>query len=83
MAAFPDTPQNGKGVRSICVDPVGKLLGRRAGRISDVSKAAGASIGGLTGAKNTDNEAEAVKRLVPYQSYVKMRQALDLLTSDE
>ncbi len=31
----------------------------------------------------TDSQAEAAKRLGPYQSYVGMRQALDLLTDDE
>lgn len=46
MAAFPDAPQSGQGVRRIGVDPVGKLLGPTAGLIADVSKAAGAPIGG-------------------------------------
>lgn len=45
MAAFPDAPQSGQGVRRVGVDPVGKLLGPMAGLISDVSKAAGAPIG--------------------------------------
>lgn len=83
MAAFPDAPQSGQGVRRIGVDPVGRLLGPTAGLISDVSKAAGAPIGAATGDAITDSQAEAVKRLVPFQSYVGMRQALDLLTADE
>lgn len=83
MAAFPDAPQGGKGIRRIGVDPVGKLLGPTAGLVSDVSKAAGAPIGAATGDGITDSQAEAVKRLVPFQSYVGMRQVLDLLTADE
>ena len=83
MAAFPDAPQSGQGIRRIGVDPVGKLLGPTAGLISDVSKAAGAPIGAATGDAITDSQAEAVKRLVPFQSYIGMRQALDLLTTDE
>ncbi|WP_292964761.1 hypothetical protein [Novosphingobium sp. UBA1939] len=70
MAAFPDAPQSGQGVRRVGVDPVGKLLGPMAGLISDVSKAAGAPIGAATGDAITDSQAEAVKRLVPFQSYV-------------
>lgn len=83
MAAFPDAPQGGKGIRRIGVDPVGKLLGPTAGLVSDVSKAAGAPIGVATGDGITDSQAEAVKRLVPFQSYIGMWQALDLLTADE
>lgn len=83
MAAFPDAPQSGQGVRRIGVDPVGKLLGPTAGLIADVSKAAGAPIGAATGDAITDSQAEAAKRLVPFQSYIGMRQALDLLTADE
>lgn len=83
MAAFPDAPQSGQGVRRIGVDPVGRLLGPSAGLISDVSKAAGAPIGAATGDAITDSQAEAAKRLVPFQSYIGMRQALDLLTIDD
>lgn len=53
-------------VRRIGVDPVGKLLGPTAGLVSDVSKAAGAPIGAATGDAITDSQAEAVKRLVPF-----------------
>lgn len=83
MAAFPDAPQGGQGLRRIGVDPVGKQLGPSAGLIADASKAAGAPIGAATGDPITDSQAEAAKRLVPYQSYVGMRDALDLLTTDE
>lgn len=31
----------------------------------------------------TDSQAEAEKRLVPFQSYLGMREVLDLLTADE
>ncbi|ULR33483.1 hypothetical protein MJO48_10645 [Dickeya fangzhongdai] len=70
-------------MRRIGVNPAGKLLGLTAGRISDVSKTAGAPIGAVTGDAITDSQAKAVKRLVPFQSYVGMRQTLDLLTADE
>ena len=50
---------------------------------TDMSKAAGAPIGAATGDGITDSQAEAVKRLVPFQSYLGMRQVLDLLTADE
>ncbi|MEI5687241.1 hypothetical protein [Sphingomonas kyungheensis] len=83
MAAFPNAPQGGQGVRRIGVDPVGKLLGPSAGLIADTSKAAGAPIGAATGDPVTDSQVEAMKRLVPFQSYLGMRQALDLLTTDE
>ena len=79
MHAFPGAPQGGQGVRRIGVDPVGRLLGPTAGLISDASKAAGAPIGAATGDRITDGQAEAAKRLVPFQSYVGMRQALDLI----
>jgi len=82
MAAFSDAPQNGQGVRRFGTDPVGKPLGPTAGLISDVSKAAGAPIGAATGDATTDSHAEAVKRLMPFQSYVGMRQTLDLLRAD-
>ncbi len=36
-----------------------------------------------TGDAITHNQAEAARRLVPFQSYIGMRQALDLLTTDE
>ena len=72
-----------RSVRRIGVDPVGKLFGPSIGLISDVSKASGVPIGAATGDAITDSQAEAVKRLVPFQSYVGMRQALDLLTDDE
>ncbi len=62
---------------------MGKLPGPTAGLVSDVSKAAGAPIGAAAGDGITDSQAEAVKRLVPFQSYVGMRQVLDLLTTDE
>lgn len=39
-----------------CAAPVGKLLGPSAGLISDVSKAAGAPIGGLAGDAITDSQ---------------------------
>ena len=39
--------------------------------------------GAATGDGITDSQAEAVKRLVPFQSYIGMRQVLDLLTADE
>jgi len=72
-----------RGLRRIGVDPVGKLLGPSAGLIADASKAAGAPIGAATGDAITDSQAEAAKRLVPFQSYIGMRQALDLFTTDE
>ncbi|MBB5985774.1 hypothetical protein [Sphingobium lignivorans] len=62
---------------------MGKLLGSTAGLASDVSKAAGAPIGAATGDGITDSQAEAVKRLVPFQSYLGMGQVLDLLTADD
>lgn len=83
MAAFPDAPQDGKGIRRIGVDPVGMLLGPTAGLFSDVPKAAGAPTGAATGDGITDSQAEAVKRLVPFQCYVGMRQVLDLMMADE
>lgn len=49
--------------------------------LSDVSKAVRAPIGAAMGDAITDSQAEAVKRLVPFQSYVGMRKALDLLTA--
>jgi hypothetical protein len=82
MHAFPGSPQGGQGVRRIGVDPVGRLLGPTAGLISDVSKASGAPIGAATGDKITDSQAAAAKRLVPFQSYIGMRQALDLIHHD-
>ena len=62
---------------------MGKLLWPTAGLVSDVSKAAGAPIGAATGDGITDSQAEAVKRLVSFQSYVGMRQVLDLMMADE
>lgn len=82
-AAFPHAPQSGQGVRRIGVDPVGKLLGPYIGLIFDVSKASGVAIGAATGDAIRDSQAEAVKRLVPFQSYLGMRQVLDLLTADD
>ncbi len=83
MAAFPDAPQSGQGARLSSGDPVGKLIGPAAGVSSNVSKAAGTPIGVATGDAITDSPTEAVNRLVPLQSYVGMRQALDLVTADE
>lgn len=75
--------QSRQGVTCISVDPVDKLLGHTVGLIADVSNAAGAPIGAATGDPITDRQAEAAKRLVPFQSYVGMRQALDLLMADD
>jgi hypothetical protein len=68
MAAFPDPPQGGQGVRRIGVDPVGKLLGPSAGLIAVASKAAGATIGAAIGDAITGSQAEATKRLGPFQA---------------
>lgn len=72
---FYDSPQSSQGVLRIGVGLVRKLLGPTAGFTFDVSKAA-------LGDAITDSPAVAVKRLAPFQSYIGMRQALDLLTSD-
>lgn len=69
-------------MRRIDVDPVGRLLAYFWPYLR-LSKAAWAPIGAATGNAITDSQAEAVKRLVPFQSYVEMRQALDLLTQAE
>jgi len=53
-------------VRRIGFDPVGKVLGPKAGAISDVSEAAGAPIGAASGGPITASQADAVKLLVPF-----------------
>lgn len=66
-------------MRRIGVDPLDRLLGSSAGLIADVSKSAGAPIIAATGEAITDSQAKAAKHTMPFQSYIGMRQALDLL----
>ena len=64
------------------VDPVGKVLVTSVGLRGRVQGSRFTDRGGHRRG-DRDSQAEAAKRLVPYQSFVGMRQALDPLTADE
>lgn len=72
----------GESTRFVSRDPLGALLGPTAGLPATVARAAGAPVNIGTGGKPSDSQANAAASLIPFGSYLGMREALQVLADD-
>lgn len=80
--ANPDASMQGSSTRFASRDPLGAVLGPTAGLPATVAKAAGAPANYLTGGDVKDSQANAAASLIPFGSYLGMREALQVLSED-
>jgi hypothetical protein len=78
----PDASMQGSSIRFSSRDPLGALLGPTADLPATVAKAAGAPANYLTGGEVADSQARAAASLIPFGSYLGMREALQVMTDD-
>ena len=72
----------GESTRFVSRDPLGAILGPTAGLPATVARAAGAPVNIGTGGKPSDSQANAAASLIPFGSYLGMREALQVLADD-
>lgn len=80
--ANPDASMQGSSTRFSSRDPLGAVLGPTAGLPATVAKAAGAPANYLTGGEVSGSQANAAASLIPFGSYLGMREALQVATGD-
>ncbi len=80
--AGPDASMQGESTRFSSRDPLGAVLGPTAGLPATVAKAAGAPANYLTGGEVSGSQAKAAASLIPFGSYLGMREALQVLSED-
>lgn len=80
--ADPNASMQGESTRFSSRDPLGAVLGPTAGLPATVARAAGAPVNVMTGGEVSGSQANAAASLIPFGSYVGMREALQVLTDD-
>lgn len=78
----PDASLQGESTRFASRDPLGAILGPTAGLPATVARAAGAPTNLMTGGKASQSQANAAASLIPFGSYVGMREALQVIAGD-
>ena len=81
-ALNPEASLQGNSTRFASRDPVSALLGPTAGLPATAARAAGAPVNILTGGEASQSQANAAASLIPFSSYVGMREALQVLADD-
>ena len=81
-AASPDASLQGDSTRFASRDPLGAILGPTAGLPATVARAAGAPTNILIGGKASQSQANAAASLIPFGSYLGMREALQVFSDD-
>ena len=80
--ANPNASMQGESTRFSNRDPLGAVLGPTAGLPATVARAAGAPVNVMTGGAASQSQANAAASLIPFGSYIGMREALQVLTED-
>jgi len=78
----PDASMQGQSTRFSSRDPLGAVLGPTAGLPATVAKAAGAPANYLTGGEVSGSQGNAAASLIPFGSYLGMREALQVFAGD-
>lgn len=80
--ANPDASMQGESTRFSSRDPLGAVLGPTAGLPATVARAAGAPVNVMTGGAASQSQANAAASLIPFGSYIGMREALQVVSGD-
>lgn len=80
--ANPEASMQGESTRFSSRDPLSAILGPSAGLPATVAKAAGAPTNYLTGGEVSGSQANAAASLIPFGSYIGMREALQAVSGD-
>lgn len=80
--ANPEASMQANSTRFSARDPLSAILGPSAGLPITVAKAAGALANYMTGGEVTDSQMNAAASLIPFGSYLGMREMLQLLSED-
>ena len=78
----PEASMQGQSTRFSSRDPLGAVLGPTAGLPATVAKAAGAPANYLTGGEVSGSQGNAAASLIPFGSYLGMREMLQVLSED-
>lgn len=78
----PDASMQGESTRFSSRDPLGAVLGPTAGLPATVARAAGAPVNVMTGGAASQSQANAAASLIPFGSYLGMREALQVVSGD-
>lgn len=81
-AAAPEASLQGSSVRFASRDPLAAMLGPTAGLPNSAARAAGAGVDMFTGQEPSQSQAAAAASLIPFGSYLGMREALQVITDD-
>jgi hypothetical protein len=82
MAAFPGTSQQGGSARFASRDPFSAVFGPTIGLLPQALQAAGAPINAVTGQDPTKAQERAIQGFIPYNSYIGMKEMLQMLHGD-
>lgn len=80
--ANPNASMQGESTRFSSRDPLGAVLGPTAGLPATVARAAGAPVNVMTGGAASQSQANAAASLIPFGSYIGMREALQVVLGD-
>lgn len=80
--ANPDASMQGESTRLSSRDPLGAVLGPTAGLPASVARAAGAPVNIMTGGAASQSQANAAASLIPFGSYLGMREALQVVSGN-
>lgn len=80
--ANPNASMQGESTRFSSRDPLGAVLGPTAGLPATVARAAGAPVNVMTGGAASQSQANAAASLIPFGSYLGMREILQVLSDD-
>lgn len=80
--ANPNASMQGESTRFSSRDPLGAVLGPTAGLPATVARAAGAPVNVMTGGATSQSQANAAASLIPFGSYIGMREALQVVSGD-
>lgn len=80
--ANPEASMQGESTRFSSRDPLSAILGPSAGLPATVAKAAGAPTNYLAGGEVSGSQANAAASLIPFGSYIGMREALQAVSGD-
>lgn len=81
-AVSPNSSLQGESTRFASRDPLSAVLGPTAGLPNSVARAAGAPVNILGGGEASQRQANAAASLIPFGSYLGMREALQVLSDD-
>lgn len=82
MAAFPGASQQGSSTRFATRDPLAAVLGPSAGLVTQGIRAAGYPLFALAGEDPSKSQAKAAAGLIPFNSYLGMKELIQLGLGD-